>query len=298
MHNYINKFSNNAQGAFYNVLACFFASIMVAIVHHLAKDFHVFFIVMLRNLFALAFFLPHFFYGKKSIFKTNNLQLHVSRGIIGMSSMFFWFYSVSVLPLAEATSISFVGPILTTIVAVLFLKEKAKANVWIAVIIGFAGVMIILRPGFKQLQLAHLSNIMAVTLWAVTNCLIKTMTKTEKPQTIVAYMSLVMFIFSIPFGLFHLQAVDLNAVICFVFLGIFSNLTHMSLSIALSKADLSFVQPFDFTRLIFTIIIAYFFFSEPLDSWVLIGSAVIFLGIITATSKKESWKKKIEPVIN
>lgn len=296
--NYFNKLPHHTQGALYNILACLFASIMVAIVHHLSRDFHVFFIVMLRNLFGLAFFVPHLFHGEKSIFKTKHIKLHLTRGLIGMTSMFFWFYSVSVLPLAEATSISFAGPILTMLVAVFFLKEKIHPNVWIAVIIGFIGVLLIIRPGFKELHFAHLSNIIAVSLWAVTNALIKTMTKTEKPQTIVAYMSLVMFVFSIPFAVFHLQVVDFECVTYFVLLGIFSNLTHICISMSLSKADLSFIQPFDFTRLIFTVIIAYFFFGEPLDYWVFIGSAVIFSGIIITTSSKSRWKKNVEPVIN
>jgi drug/metabolite transporter (DMT)-like permease len=295
---YFHKLSNVAQGAWLNVLACFFASIMVAIVHHLSKDFHVFFIVMLRNLFGLAFFLPHFFRSQGSVFKTSHLKLHLTRGVIGMTSMFFWFYSVSILPLAEATAISFVGPILTMMVAVFFLKEKVHHNVWIACFVGFLGVLITIRPGFRELHFAHLSNLIAVALWAITNALIKTMTKTEKPQTIVAYMTLVMFFFSIPFAAFYMQVVDLESAIYFVLLGLFSNLTHLCISSALSKADLSYIQPFDFTRLIFTVIIAYFLFSEPLDYWVFIGSAVIFLGIMITASKKSRWKKNIEPVIN
>lgn len=264
---------------------------MVAVVHKLAFDYNIFFIVMVRNFFSLLFFVPQIMYDYKAVFSTKKMSLHIYRGINGLIAMFAWFYSISILPMSEAVSISFIAPILTTIAAIYILKEKVKGNAWIALFIGFVGILIILRPGFKEMQLAHLLCLAAVMMWAITNVLIKVMIKTEKPQTVVAYMSLIMLILSIPFALPYLQTISANDLFWFMLLGIFSNLTHASISMSYSKADLSLMQPFDFIRLIFTVIIAYLAFGEVVDFWVIIGSMVILSGVIIVAPHKK-WRKK------
>ena len=95
---------------------------------------------------------------------------------------------------------------------------------------------------------------------------------------------------SIPFAVPYYQDLGLIEVVLFIFLGLVSNLTHIYISLSYSKADLSVVQPFDFSRLIFTSLIAYFVFEEVIDLWVVIGSIVILSGVFVAAPKR---KKKI-----
>ncbi len=290
---YLHKFSDNAQGIFCALVSCFLASVMIAIVRHLSQDFHIFFIVMLRNFFGLVFFLPQILHNHKKIFYTNKLKLHIFRGINGLASMMIWFHVVTVLPLSEAVSISFIIPIITTIAAMFFLKEKVKSHTWIASIIGFIGILIILRPGFKEFNSAYFYSFASVALWVISNLIIKIMTKTEKPQTIVAYMSFIMFLCSIPFALPYLQPLNFNQILWFAALGATSNLLHIFISLAYSKTDLSYVQPFDFTRLIFTAIISYFAFGEVVDIWVFIGSLVILCGVIIVIPRRSKSKKLV-----
>lgn len=289
-----SQHQGSIQGIFYNILACFFASILVAIVHHLSSEFHIFFIVMMRNFFALIFFLPQIIRNHNGIFKTEKISLHIWRGLNGLLSMFIWFYAVSLLPLSEAVAISFIAPIFTTAAAKFFLKENVKSHIWVATFIGFIGILIVLRPGFKEFKTAHLAAIVSTTLWVVSNLFVKTMSKTERPQTIVAYMSLIMLITSIPFALPHMQPIDLQNFCYFAALGLVSNLTHIYISRSFSKADLSLVQPTDFTRLIFTTIIAYFAFGEMVDFWVIIGSLVILSGTIIALQKQRTTKRRVK----
>lgn len=280
--------SPKAVGIFYMILSCFFTSVMVAIVRHLSSEFHIFFIVMVRNFFGLLFFMPQILRGRNGILKTQKLGLHIFRGVNGLASMIIWFYVITLLPLSEAVSISFVIPIITTAAAVIFLKEKVHSSIWIGSFIGFVGIVTILRPGFREFNIAYFYCIFSVSLWVISNLLIKTMTKTEKPQTIVAYMSLVMLICSIPFAIHHMKPISFEYLIWFAVLGIVSNLTHIFISSAYSKTDLSILQPFDFTRLIFISIISYFAFGEKLDIWVLFGSLIILIGIIFASPKKKN----------
>lgn len=288
---YFNRLSNNSQGICYAILSCFLASVLIALVRHLSAEFNILFIVMVRNFFGLLFFLPQILHDYKKVFATNKLKLHIFRGVNGLASMMIWFHVVTVLPLSEAVSISFIIPILTTVVAILFLKEKVETNSWIASFIGFLGILIILRPGFREFNPAYFYSFASVILWVISNIIIKVMTKTEKPQTIVAYMSFVMLICSIPFALPYLQPINFTNFLWFALLGAVSNLLHIFISSAYSKADLSYVQPFDFTRLIFTAIISYFAFGEIIDSLVVVGSLVILCGVIIVIPKHKGTKK-------
>ncbi len=286
----LQKVSNNSQGIIYAIVGCFLASVLIAIVRHLSSEFHIFFIVMMRNFFGLAFFLPQILHDYKKVLYTTKIKMHIFRGVNGLASMMIWFHVVSVLPLSEAVSISFIIPIITTIVAIFFLKEKVRARNWIASFLGLIGILIILRPGFKEFNPAYFYSFASVILWVISNIIIKLMTKTEKPQTIVAYMSFVMLICSIPFAMPYIETITFNNFLWFAALGAVSNLLHIAISLAYSKADLSYVQPFDFTRLIFTAIISYFAFGEIIDSWVVIGSLVILCGVLIMMPKRQITK--------
>ncbi|MBU6338423.1 MAG: DMT family transporter [Rickettsiales bacterium] len=284
---FYHRLSQNSQGIFFIILACFLASVLIALVRYLSENFHILFIVMVRNFFGLLFFLPQILIDYKSVFKTSKLKLHIFRGTNGLASMMIWFHVVTVLPLSEAVSISFIIPIITTLVAMIYLKEKVTSKNWIGCFVGFVGILIILRPGFKEFNNAYFYSFASVILWVISNIIIKVMTKTEKPQTIVAYMSLVMLICSIPFALPHLKAIGFVDLLWFAALGLVSNLLHIFISTAYTKADLSYVQPFDFTRLVFTAIISYFAFDEVIDFWVIVGSLIILFGVIITLPKKQ-----------
>ncbi len=287
------KFSENTHGIFYMVLCCFLVSVMVAIVRHLSDSFHILFILMMRNFFSLVFFVPELFKDYQSLLKTKRIKLHLLRGFNGFFSMFCWFYAISILPLAEAVSISFVIPFTTTLVAIFFLKEKVESKNWLAILIGLLGVVIILRPGFRDLNNGHYFVAGAVILWTISNLTTKMMTKTEKSKTIVAYMAIIMLIISFPFSLPYLKPVNNFAdLFWFLALGLISNMAYFSLSFAYRSSNLSMLQPFDYTRLIFTSIIAYFVFGEIVDFWVILGSLVILIGVIIMLPRRKREKLK------
>ena len=282
----------NYRGIFEITLSCFLLSIVVALVRHLNQNFHIFFIVMMRNLFGLIFLLPQFIKNRGAIFQTKNIYLHVFRGGNGTISMFFWFYAVNSLPLSEAVSLSFLTPIVTTIASMIFLKEKVSKNIFMASFISFIGVIIILRPGFHKFDEGYIFSFCSIIFWTISNLIVKTMTKTDKPQTIVAHMTFFMFIFSMPFALPYLAPLNFTAFIEFFILGIISNISYKLIAEAYSKNELSILQPFDFSRLIFTSLVAYFIFDEKLDIWVFVGSLIILFGLILIVKKKSTKSQK------
>ena len=282
----------NYRGIFEIILSCFLLSIVVALVRHLNQNFHIFFIVMMRNFFGLIFLLPQFIKNRGTIFQTKNIYLHVFRGGNGTISMFFWFYAVNSLPLSEAVSLSFLTPIVTTIASMIFLKEKVSKNIFMASFISFIGVIIILRPGFHKFDEGYIFSFCSIIFWTISNLIVKTMTKTDKPQTIVAHMTFFMFIFSMPFALPYLAPLNFIAFFEFLALGVISNISYKLIAEAYSKNDLSILQPFDFSRLIFTSLVAYFIFDEKLDIWVFFGSLIILFGLILIVKKKSLKSQK------
>ena len=276
----------NYRGISEIILSCFLLSIVVALVRHLNQQFHIFFIVMMRNFFGLIFLLPQFIKNRGTIFQTKNIYLHVFRGGNGTISMFFWFYAINSIPLSEAVSLSFLTPIVTTIASMIFLKEKISKNIFMASFVSFVGVIIILRPGFHKFDEGYIFSFCSIIFWTISNLIVKTMTKTDKPRTIVAHMTFFMFIFSMPFALPYLAPLDFTAFIEFFILGIISNISYKLIAEAYSKNELSFLQPFDFSRLIFTSLVAYFVFNEKIDIWVFIGSLIILFGLILIIKKK------------
>jgi drug/metabolite transporter (DMT)-like permease len=196
-----------------------------------------------------------------------------------------WFYTISVLPLQEAVSLNFLTPILTILAGQLFLQERVNKYTYFACLLSFIGVVIILRPGFKNISSVYLVPLASVLLWVISNLIVKLMTKTEKPTTIVAYMSIFMLIFSIPLGIMHLQKITIMNLFWFIILGLVSNLSHIYVAKAYSVSDLATVSPLDFTRLVFVSIIAYFMFNEKPDFYVFIGSAIILVAMILISKK-------------
>ncbi len=291
------KLSIKSQGIFWAILTCFLVSVMISIVRHLSGHFHVFQIVMMRNFFALVFLLPFIIKNIDHVVKTRNLKMHFFRGSVGFIGMILWFYVITLIPLSEAVSITFIVPITTTLAAMFFLKEKVSKKIWWSLLIGFVGVLIIVRPGFRDLSIAYLLALLTPFVWSISNILIKKMVATEKPETITLYLSCVMLILSIPFAAPYLKPISLPDLLWFALLGLISNGSYIANAICYSKVDVSVVQPFDFSRLIFTAIIAYFAFGEKVDLMMLIGAGVILFGSILVIPRKSRFARFRDKVL-
>ncbi len=130
--NYISSISKQSQGIIYIIISCLFVSFMIGIVRHLSYNYHVMFILMMRCLFSLLFFIPDLLISYKKLLSTNNFKWHLLRGLNSSASNFVWFYVVSILPLADIVSISFTIPIITVIAAMFIFKEKVDNRIWLS----------------------------------------------------------------------------------------------------------------------------------------------------------------------
>ena len=234
-------------------------------------------IVLLRNVCSLLIVVVWSFILNHGVpqFRTTRILGHFWRASIGIVAMELWFHAISLLPVTLATALSFTTPIFSTVIAIVFLGEKAGIRRWSAIAAGFIGMLIILRPGVGSVSLDALFVIGSSLMMGVAGVLVKTLTRTEKPETIVFYMALFMIPWSIPLAVINWQPVDGHSLELVFMIALFSTAAHLLMARAFMRADMVMLMPFDFSRLIFTALFAYMLFGETMDIFTITGSLVI-----------------------
>ncbi len=244
-------------------------------VRWLSFEWHTTEIVLVRSLLGVFLLMPWVLKNGSEVLKTSRLKSHFWRSTIGVVGMQTWFYAISIMSLNQATALSLSAPIFTAAFAILFLGEKAGIHRWGAILCGFMGALVIIRPGSEVFDTNSLIVLGAASLWAWAGILVKSLTKTESPTLIIFYIGLFMSMWSFPLALPHLHVPTLTEFAVCIWIAIASFGAHWSLVNAYKHADIVILTPFDFSRLIFTAILAYFFFAEipTIHSW--IGGAII-----------------------
>ena len=233
-------------------------------------------VVFLRNFLSMLLLLPVIAYYGRQAFATARLGRHFWRALVGLVGMELWFHALSVMPLNEATALSYISPIFATIFAVLLLREKIGPWRIAAIIIGFCGALLILRPdpdiGMKP---GALLTVAAAMMWALAGIVVKTLTTTDPPWRIVAYMSIFMSLLSFPPALMRWQGFGMEMFWPLAGIAVFSTAAQLCMVSAFARAPMVVLAPFDFMRLVFTSFLAYMVFDERLDALTALGAAII-----------------------
>lgn len=276
------RLSAPVRAGLWVLVSCMCFSTMSAIVVHLgqakgSEHIHPFEVVFFRNLFSLIPLLPWFLRHGRSGLKTDRLSLFVLRGVIALMSMLTWFWAITLIPLAEATAISFTTPLWATLAAIFVLGEKVRLRRWTALIIGFIGAMIVLQPQSQTLDQGMLLMLFSSVLSAASVILVKLLSRTESTTAIVAYMAVFLTPASLVPALFVWSWPTGEQFIWLVALGVVATLGHLSVTWAYHLTDASALMPYDFTRLIFASAIGAVFFAQQPQTTTWIGAGVIFL---------------------
>lgn len=263
-----------------------------AVIRHLGSDLPPEEVVVIRHFFALMALSPFIMRaGLRRTLGTHRFGLHVTRGVIGGANALAWYTGLTLVPFVVATSLSFMAVIFLTIGAVLFLGEKAGPRRWSAVIIGFVGALIILRPGIEVIAPGSMLVLLSAVLSGVSMLLLKLLTRTESPLTIVTYMYLFRIgIAAIPAAITWVTP-TLEHLLWFVLIGAVSSVTNMAQAQAFKDADATLLAPVRFTRLVWAALIGFFIFAETPDLWTWVGAAVIG-GSISYIAFREAQLKK------
>jgi len=262
-------------GALWMSLGAVFFSVMINLVRHLTDHFDPLQVVFFRNAFGLLAVMPWLYKLGIGGLRTERFHLHLSRALLGIAAMVLWFFTLSLMPLAEATALSFTAPIFTSILAVFFLGEVMWPHRRIAIVLGFLGALIIVRPGLAVIDPVALLAIVTALVWGSGTVLLKYMSRTETTSATVIYLPLLLTPLSLlPATLaWEWPTVELWGMA--ILFGAVGTAGHFCLTRALTVADATSVVPFDYLRLPFVAVIAYIVFGEVADLWVWLGGGLI-----------------------
>jgi drug/metabolite transporter (DMT)-like permease len=232
-------------------------------------------VVFIRFLFALAFTIPALVKSPVAFVKTGNLKLAIVSAVLRSGAILCTYYVYAHLPIAFAASIGFTGPFIAVILALLLLRERVTAHKWIAVILGYAGVLIMINPQDASVNIAIVVSLIANLLGALASVFIKKLSKTDSNLQIMFYTnSLSLLMFGVIL-IFMWQTPSLKDLPLIVLIGLSGTLSQYSFIRAIRAADISFVAPFEYIRLLFAVPIGLLLFHEYPTPMSIFGALII-----------------------
>jgi drug/metabolite transporter (DMT)-like permease len=249
---------------------------MAITIRYASAELHPFEIAFFRNLFGLLFALPLLLRAGPGLLKTSKLPLYLVRCAIGMVSMLCGFWAIVNLPLAQAVALSYSTPLFVTIGAVLVLHEVVRARRWSAVLIGFIGVLVIVRPGSEGFTAGSLVAVTAAIFSASVAISIKFLSRTEPADAIVLYTTMIWVPMSLVPALFYWTWPSPAGWGWVILAGFFGTAAHMCWTRAFKLGDASALTPLSFVQLPIVAVLAWLLFDEAMTRYTAIGAAIIF----------------------
>ena len=251
-------------------------TLMTTLIREVAQEIHPFEVAFFRALTNLLLILPFAVRTGRKVFVSSNHRVYALRGLIGVSFLMSYFPGASMIQVSDSQALIFTSPLWTTLLAVLFLGERLRAHRITALVVGFAGALIILRPGFTALNVGAVLVLLAALANATSNVIVRHSTRTDHPDKVVFFLMIyVTPAMAIP-AAFVWTTPDLRQLALMVGVGVFATLNQRFLSRAFAAAEATAVLSFDFARLPFAALVGWIVFAELPDVWTWIGGAVIF----------------------
>ena len=211
-------------------------------------------------------------------FQTTNLKLQLFRNVSHFAATIGWYTAVTLLPLAEVFAIEFTTPVWVAVLAVLFLGEKMNVGRVVALVLGIAGILVILRPGFNDVGPGAWMMVATAFGFAIANACTKGLTRTDSVLTVLLWMSMLQGLMAVVGASFDWTAPTVDEIPWLIAIGVTGLGAHYSLAKALTLADVSLVNPVDFLRLPLIAVVGFLAYGEGVDVLVLVGAGIIFVG--------------------
>ena len=261
-----------------NTSAWMIVPVMDALAKHLSFSMDVFQIAWARYFFSALFTLSlMIIFYRKTLVWSKNPKLQLIRGFVLAFSTLCFFYAISIISLPKALTLAFVAPITCTAFSPLFLKEKVGIRRWSAVLVGFIGALIVIRPGFIEVNLATLAAVACGICYGFYFIITRKLSTSDNSLLTLLFTSVVgLAIISLFLPSVWVNP-TLNQWIIMGLIGLIASVAHLFIIISLKYADASKLAPLGYTEIITNIIISYYFFHELPDSWTYLGLFIIVL---------------------
>lgn len=206
---------------------------------------------------------------------TRSFRMHAFRGLFHFGGYALWYEAVVWLPLATMAALGFTGPIFVTVGAVLFLGETVRLRRWIAVAIGFVGMLVIVRPGLMQMNPGVVMMLCSIPLIAGSNLVAKAVSSRDRPAVVVFWQSVVAAICFAPFGLWYWQTPTAAQLLLFAGAGVFGTLGYFFITWSYRLLDISALQPITFLGIVWAALMDVAVWGKTSDVWTFVGAAII-----------------------
>lgn len=267
-----------ALGAGLTVLAMFGFACMDAISKLMVQDYAIAQVLWIR--YALFAIFAVLIVGPKvarRAARSNRPWLQAGRAVLAVVESGVFVLSFAYLPLADTHAVAATSPLIVIALSVSLLGERAGLARWLAVLAGFLGVLIIIRPGFQDLSWPILLPLLGAFLWGLYQILVRLCSRTDSPETTLLWSAFVGLAAMTTVGPWQWKAPDLFGWTCLVAIAVIGTLSHFALIKALAYAEAGAVQPFSYTLLVWATIMGLVVFGDMPDGWTIAGAAVIVL---------------------
>jgi len=279
---------NVLRGALLMAAAAACYAILHGSVRYASSELHPFEITFFRNLFGFIVLLPWFVMHGLEPLRTRRIGLHLLRASSNVLAMLMFFMALSMTPLAQVQALGFTAPLFTTVLAIFILGERVRLRRWTALIAGFIGALIIVRPGLQPIDTGSILTVASAAIWGFTLITIKLLSRTDSAITITAYMVLLMSPLSLLPALFYWTWPSPEMWFWLVVCGVFGTIAQLLMAQSFRVADATVVLPFDFTKIVWGALIGYLAFGEVVDIWTWVGAGVIFSGVTYITYRERN----------
>ncbi len=263
------------RGALWMVLVSTCWAGMSGLIRYISFELHPFEVAFFRTAFVVVFMAPWLLRARGGGFPRNDRRVFLFRPFIHVVAMMTWFLAVSLMPLAEATALYFTAPFFATILAIMFLGEVVRARRWAAIAIGFAGALVVLRPGLQGFSLAAALVLTSAIFSAGSRITVRFLTHRTDPNAIVTWHFILLTPLTFIPAVFVWEWPEAHTYPWLAALAGLGTVGHLALTRAYALAEASQLAPLDFTQLLAVAAIGFLAFSEVPDIWTWVGGAVI-----------------------
>ena len=281
------------KAIFFNISAFLLLPFMDGIAKHLSTEIHFIQVVWGRYFFMafISLFVTYFFFNKHLIIP-KNLYIQISRSLSLFLSTILFFFSISIISLTEALTLHFISPVIVTILSVLILRESVGIRRWIAVFLGFIGALIVIRPGFNEINTATLAAFGSGAAYAFYIISTRRLSMDSPLLTLVftGITGALLISLVVPFYWTWLSSGQWFLLISLASIGSFA---HLLMIISFRYAEASKLAPFAYFEIVTNVLIGFFYFQDFPNKWIWIGLSFIVLSGVYISLRESSRKKKL-----
>lgn len=278
--------SGNFIGICFAVAATFLLIAVSAVGKHIAQELHPFIATFIRSLMGVLLIVPWYLRSGLSGLRTAQPLLTVGRGFIFSLAIIAWFWSLPRVSLDLVTALGFSAQLFSILGAVLFLGEASRRYRWAGLAVGFAGAIVIIRPGFAELSLGVWAVLASAVLFSITRVTGKILVRTDTPSSLVVWQMGLVAVFSLPFALFVWQWPTLEQWLWLVLLAVLTVINNLAGAWAIRFADIGAIEPVSFLRLVWAALVGFVVFAEVPNLFTILGG-VIVMGSVIYIARRE-----------